>query len=298
MQAQLLEMISRQYGCATRAQILERVTRRQLDYLVTRRVLRRRWPGVYVAPWFAADWRTDAMAAVLSIGGAVLSHASAARLWGLPSIEDPRLHVTAPANTSPIRKGVVVHRSAQLPGHVERIGGIGVTTISRTLVDLSAHLAPTHLGFLLDQACNMKLVDYRSVDECLDVMITRGRWKIGAMRELLAVRCATESPLESFLERRVLRWIRAEGLPEPVKQLQVIAGGCRYRLDLAFEAEKVAVEAAGPHHLLLSTAARDRIRDVDLALEGWLVLHVHAGTDWSPFVRRLRTALAQRRLAM
>lgn len=81
------------------------------------------------------------MAAVLAFGPkAVLSHRSAAQLWGLMPRSPIAPEVTRPV---PVRKraGIVVHRSTLLPGEIEVELGIPLTSAARTQFDLAAVLS-------------------------------------------------------------------------------------------------------------------------------------------------------------
>jgi very-short-patch-repair endonuclease len=107
-------------------------------------------------------WHGRWMAAVLACGeGAVLSHGSAAALWGLlRPIEGPT-HVSIPTTSGRAkRQGICVHRSPSLaepspsPSSLPRRGGgrlltyrhnIPVTTVPRTIEDLRASSLPEYL---------------------------------------------------------------------------------------------------------------------------------------------------------
>lgn len=86
------------------------------------------------------------LAAVLTCGeGAVLSHQSAAALWGISPRCPPTVHVTVPShNGRRKRDGIRLHRSATLtPADVTRRRNIPVTTHARTLSDLGYGPEPT-----------------------------------------------------------------------------------------------------------------------------------------------------------
>ena len=81
----------------------------------------------------------------------------------------------------------------------------------------------------------------------------------------------SESPMES----RVRVTLVLGGLP-PQVQYPVVVNGRRYRLDLAYPAQRVAVEYDGAEHRLQARARRDLVREADLAAAGWLVLRFDA----------------------
>src|SRR3954452_12837484 len=81
---------------------------------VRRGWLRRLHRGVYLVGPLEAP-HTKAMAATLAAGrGAVLSHASAAQLWGLRPPHDGRVHVTLVGREGRHRRGLRVHTVANL----------------------------------------------------------------------------------------------------------------------------------------------------------------------------------------
>lgn len=288
----LLAVTQRQYGCITWSQALDLMTKTQFVYLIKKQAVTRVHPAVYIISGSTATWQQRAMAATLSLSDAMLSHRSAARLWGLHMVASEKISVTSSAKSSTYRQQVRLHQSEQIEGFATIRHGISVTTVARTLVDLSACLPEKKLAAALDQACNAKLVTHAEISNCLEQMTTQGRSGVTRLRRLLTGRTETDERLDSFLERKVLRWIRAADLPEPVGQFPVLANGNFYRLDLAYPEKKVVVEPDGPHHLLASVASDDRLRDVDLALAGWLVLHVSRETDREIFLTKLRQALA------
>jgi very-short-patch-repair endonuclease len=86
------------------------------------------------------------MAAVLACGPeAVLSHESAAVLWGISPNGPPAIHVTVPgAGGRKRRRGIVIHRSTTLGrDETTRRKNIPVTSRARTLRDLGFGPEPT-----------------------------------------------------------------------------------------------------------------------------------------------------------
>lgn len=293
----LMRIAGSQHGCITRTQALTVMSRGRLAYLIKTRVVERVHPGVFVVAGMPSTWEQRAFAAVLSIPGAALSHRSAARWQGVSYISSPCIEITVAPGRSKKRAGVLVHRSEQLEPYVIVHKGLRVTNIARSLVDSSATRTVKQLGAAVDQACNLKLVQLDEIRHCLDTMITKGRSRITLMREVLAARNISDEKLDSFLERRSLKWIRSSELPEPETQFPIFSNGSNYRLDIAYPDVKVAVEPDGPHHLLPSVAAYDRRRDADLGLDGWVVFHAYLETSEFEVLRFIRTAHHRRSAA-
>jgi hypothetical protein len=78
------------------------------------------------------------MAAVLACGpDAVLSHRSAAALWGLRADNRPKTDVSLPRPSARAKRAIEVHRSVTVtPADVTAEDGIPCTTLGRTLLDL------------------------------------------------------------------------------------------------------------------------------------------------------------------
>lgn len=95
--------------------------------------------GVYAVGHQVVSRRGLWMAATLALGPyAVLSHRSAAELWGMLRKPTGMPHVTIPrGGTTSKRKGIFVHTSTSIgPRHVSRRDCIPVTTPARTIADL------------------------------------------------------------------------------------------------------------------------------------------------------------------
>ncbi len=102
--------------------------------------------GVYAVGHVGLGRAGRFMAAVLAGGdGAVLSHGSAAVLWGLlaPSKVEGPDHISLPSTSGRRRRrGIVVHRTKLAPGDLTRRACIPVTNPSRTILDLRRTLEP------------------------------------------------------------------------------------------------------------------------------------------------------------
>jgi very-short-patch-repair endonuclease len=206
------------------------------------------------------------LAAVLASGsGAVLSHLSAATLWGLWKAER-HIHVSAPQDRRN-RKGVTVHRSTQLPStDVTRRHGIPVTRPPRTLLDLAEVTARRPLERALDEAQRLRLCP----EGDLRAGIAAHPGRIGAAR-LMAVldEHALGSTLtENDFEELFLAICDAHGLPRPRSQEWLMG----YRVDFLWREERLVVETDGrATHTTDRAFESDRARDNELGSAGWAV---------------------------
>ena len=76
-------------------------------------------------------------------------------------------------------------------------------------------------------------------------------------------------PVGTTLENRVTLWLYHRGV---LDQFHCRIG--KYRLDYAWPAKLIALEADGPHHWRPDVAVKDVIRDCWLRSQGWLVFRV------------------------
>jgi predicted transcriptional regulator of viral defense system len=117
-------------------------------------------PHVYRLAQFPALPHEDLYVAWLEVGTqAVISHDSAMALYDLSDLLPAQVHVTVPRTASRRRRGIRLH-TKQLSQHdVTRYEGLPVTTIQRTLVDVTAAgLADELVSLAIRQAVRRGLV--------------------------------------------------------------------------------------------------------------------------------------------
>jgi very-short-patch-repair endonuclease len=195
------------------------------------------------------------MAAVLACGAnAVLSHGSAAALWGIrPATSGLEVSVANGAKRRP--EGITVHRRHCLaPDEVTTHRGIPVTSPIRTLIDIAARLDREPLEAAINQADKLDLCDPEALRSALDD--AKGQPGVRALRTLLDRRTFTLT--DSELERRFLRIVRDLGLPLP--QTGVYVNG--FKVDFHWPELGLVVETDGLRfHRTPVEQARDRLRD-------------------------------------
>ena len=269
---------SRQYGLVSRLQALALgMTPDEIRYQLRSGRWVRVLPGVYRVNGAPLSWRARVMACCLAAGPeAVVSHRAAA-LWGLEGFEPPRIvDLTVPRGHRPRLPGARIHESLQYELAGRRVrDGIPVTGLPRTILDLCATVRVEGIALrALDDVDRRKLATWTELWECLVLHAGRGRRGVAAYRRLLEYRNGRTPPGGTFagLVRKLL--VDA-GLPEPVCEFPVVSGGRPYFLDLAYVDVKIDVECDGREgHLNARSFENDRIRNNNLALDGWLVLHV------------------------
>jgi very-short-patch-repair endonuclease len=261
-------LAGRQRTNVTHAQLVELGVRaRTIGAAVARGRLHRVHVGVYslVAP-SARPSGAGEQAALLACGAtATLSHRSAARWHGFRIAEPDLIHVTVVGDRR--RPGLRVHRTGQWQRHdVLRVGGIRVTSIARTVVDLSPHLNERALEHLLDEA-----VKRTSRARLHDALARRpAQPGTARLRHLLDPE-RPSSDTWSAAEERLLRLLRRAGIPSPEANVPI----GQYIPDLLWRAEGVIVEYdSRDYHSGDAARKRDARRHNDLQSWGYEVIHV------------------------
>jgi very-short-patch-repair endonuclease len=290
----------RQHGAVALAQALalglsNRQVRHRLE--AGRHVLLR--PGVVAPAGAPPTWLQIAMAATLAAGeGAVLSHASAAALRDLSVRDGEQIEISNVRARQHRLAGITAHRFVVLEPDRTTYQGIPVTTVARTIVDLSGRLGADALGRLLDEALRRRLVTIDSVVECLGRLAPAPGRRPSVVERVLAQRGADFDPGHSAFESRVLRALAAGGLPRPVVQHRLTVAGRRYRIDLAYPSERIAIELDGyEHHAGRSAFDADRARGNDIVGEGYALLRFTWAMSDEAIVAAVAAALRRSRAA-
>jgi very-short-patch-repair endonuclease len=253
---ELWVLARRQHWVVARSQLLELgFSRRWIQHRIAVGRLHPLHRGVYavgrphVTPY--GRW----MAAVLACGPeAVLSHESAAALWGIrPAASGLEVSVVTGAKRRP--EGITVHRRPSLrPGEVTTHRGIPVTSPTRTLIDIAVRLDREQLEAAINQADKLDLCDPEELRSALDEAV--GQPGVRVLRTVLDRRTFTLT--DSELERRFLRIVRALRLPKPETGVRVNG----FKVDFYWRDLGLVVETDGLRfHRTPAQQGRDRVRD-------------------------------------
>ena len=206
-------------------------------------------------------------AVILWKPAAVLSHTTAAWVWGL--LEDEPEIVEATVSPSVSVRGpswVRLHRRTDV--HAVRRKGLPVVPIEHCLIDVATTLDQLALEALFDAAIGTR-VNWRAVARLCER--SPGRHGIVAVREQLRTCC----PLtRSEPERLVARALSARNFP-----LEINARVGRYYGDLVCRRARVIVEIDGREfHTDPATFNNDRKRQNELVDDDWRILRYSAAT--------------------
>jgi len=254
--------------------------------------------GVFRLCGVTPTWATMAMAAVLAAGdGAVLSHRSAAVLWGLLDHHDEAgpLEITAPRIVR--LTGVTAHRHRLGPGEITRRDAIPVTAAERTLVDLAESVRnPDELGRLCDGMLRRRLVTVGRLHAVALEHAGPGRRQLLPMRVALAERVPGFDPGANAWEQRMDRMWDELGLPRSERQYRIRIGRRSYRVDRAIVDLKIAVEWDGlDPHAYRAQLHDDVRRRAELTAAGWRVLDFTPRSKPDLIARAVLAVVAERR---
>jgi very-short-patch-repair endonuclease/predicted transcriptional regulator of viral defense system len=211
------------------------------------------------------------MAAVLACGPeAVLSHRSAAALWGLREDSRSRIDVTAPGRRGRIPAGIDAHRHGSLgPADRTSVQGIPCTSVSRTLLDLAAVVSNRALRSAVKQAEVEGLFDLHEMNELL--ARSRGRRGVARLRTAIALHDPREQLTRRELEERLFDLCR--GLEQPEVNGHLVVNGISMMPDFLWRDARLIVEADSRRvHGTVTAFEEDRRRDQVLTGAGWTVI--------------------------
>ncbi len=266
--ARIAALAAKQYGHVTRTQLLKLgLGTRAISYRIAAGTLLPAHAGVYAVGHRRPEPAARAAAAVLACGpNAVLSHASAASLWGL----HPRW--TAPIEVTITRgdrrpPGIRTHRSRTMPRADIRLHlGIWVTSSARTLLDNAPRTPEKILTRQFNDARRAGIVHLGQLRELVERCPNHPGAK--RLRPLVEIERA---PTRSEFEDAFLAFASRFGLPQP--RINAHVGG--YEVDALFEPERLIVELDGyEFHRDRTSFAADRERDAEMLRLGFATVRI------------------------
>jgi very-short-patch-repair endonuclease len=258
MRAQLsiARLAARQHGVVARRQLTDLgLDRGHIGRALAAGHLLRMHRGVYAVGHRAVADHGRWMAATLASEG-VLSHRSAAALWGLPLNDNGLTRVTTPTDRRHAR--IDAHRADLHPRDRTVRHGIPVTTVARTLADLAHSLDDESLHRVVREA---QFRDRFDDDSVKDALSRRPARRLTAYLDDPTV-------TQTDLEDRFLRICRRYRIPTPLTQ-----HGARPRVDFCWPDRSLVVEVDGWHaHRTRVAFQDDRTNTNLLQLAGNVVL--------------------------
>jgi len=253
------------------------VDRRRLNRAAAAGLVRQLHPQVFQFVAASATARSAIRAAVWQVAEARASHESALLLHGVERIPFA-VAVTVPSGGTHCTEGIRVHRASDLhESHLDVVDGIPTTTIERAVVDVATVFSPSRLGVLIDDlTITRRMTSVGAISSVLWQVNRRGRAHVARLAPLLDARGPSEPAPRSRLERRVDDLLARSSLPRPLPEHPLPSSG-RYEgfVDRAWPDAMLILEVDGrAWHAREASMARDRARDREASLHGWLTLRV------------------------
>lgn len=271
--AEVVGLAERQHGVVGREQLLGLgLGRDAIGHRIRSGRLHRLHPGVYAVGHRVISTRGRWMAAVLASGPeAVLSHRSAAALWGIRSNHSGPIDTTSPRKTKS-RGSIRRHEGRLPPDEVTIHDGIPITTVPRTIFDLAA-IQPQAVEPALRQAEYLRLYDSLSLLDLLDRY--PGHRGNRAVRAALARLKETPGRTRSTLEERFVAFLDRYDLPRPHFNDWLTVGPDRFQADCLWPDQRLIVELDSWSAHGTRTAFRtDKARDRKLAVAGYTTTRI------------------------
>jgi predicted transcriptional regulator of viral defense system len=270
----IAELAARQHGVVELRQLTDLgLAVQAVDKRVASGRLHRVHQGVYAVGHSLLSINGHRMAAVLACGPeAVLSHRSAAALWGIRRDGRNRIDVTAPGRRGRHPEGIDAHRHGSLRApDIAEVERIPCTSVARTLLDMAAVVTMRELRNAVTQAEVQRIFDLGEVEELLGR--SRGRRGVARMRLVIAEYDPREEMAREELERRFLALCKECGLPMPEVNPPLLLEGVPIEPDFLWRDARLIVETDGRRtHGTPTAFERDRRRDQHLKRTGWEVI--------------------------
>ena len=261
--ARIASLAAKQHGHITYQQLIALgLTRRQIALRIKKGQLIPVHRGVYAVGHPRPEGIARAAAAVLACGpDAVLSHLSAAAVWGLGT-RWPTIHeVTVPARRRP--SGIWIHVHPILDSRdIRKHRGIRLTSPARTVLDIAPRQTDSGRQRAVSEAVLKKLM---RTDHLADAL---NRYPHHPGASLLR---HPADPTRSEFERRFPPFCKRHNLPTPQMNAQVVG----YEVDALFVAERVIVELdSWEFHKDRRAFERDRERDAATLLADHVTIRI------------------------
>ena len=267
----LADLADQQHGAVALWQLVELgLPVKWVEHQVAMKRLHRVFRGVYCVGHAKLTREGRLMAGVLACGpNAVLSHWSAAALWGLLQTNRAVIDVVVAGHrTGP--KLVRPHRVRGLDPRDRTIrDGIPITTVPRTLLDLATVANERQLRRAVNEAVRARWLYATAIEDILHRH--KGRQGIKRLRAATAALNPGTHRTRSDLEDAFLTLCRKHRLPTPDSNTEVEG----FEVDIHFPGTNLIVELDSyEYHRTPEEFDSDRRKDAALKRKGYEVLRV------------------------
>jgi hypothetical protein len=204
--------------------------------------------------------------------GGVISHWTAARLWGGVVPDSDWVHISFMRDVRFRLRGVKPHRFRHRLD-IKRRHGLPVTSPGQTFCHLARYLGLVDLVALGDRLVKKGRCTPTELVHYADA------WPGQCRHEALRAARLVRERVDSVPETALLLLMVLAGLPEPQVDIRIYDadGNLRYRIDLGFEQVRLAIEYDGRWHDTDEQREHDDARRTDLSTDDdWTFVIVRA----------------------
>ena len=228
-------------------------------------------------------------AVLLAPEGAIISHFTAARMWGGRVPDNEWTHVSFMRDVRFRVRGIKPHRYRRRLD-IRKRHGLEVTSPEQTFCDMARYLGLVDLVALGDSLVRKKrfspehLVQYAQA------------WSGQFASEVVTAARLVRSNVDSSPETALRVLMVLAGFPEPEIDIHIdeADGTTRYRIDMGYKRARLAIEYDGKWHDTLEQRAKDESRRTELEVEDDWTFVIVTGDDLygdtEGLVQRLRAA--------
>ena len=234
-------------------------------------------------------------AALLAVGSsAVLSHRSAAAVWGLAELDPSMVDVTVPIRRPRAREGVRLHRVTRLdPADATTRSNLRVTSLARTALDFASQASSSERHHAFAEA----RAKHRLTDPALHKALDRLPTNHPGAAIVRAMLATGDTYDRSKAERIMRKLCRQAQLPQPLVNRPLHG----FLVDFLWPNENLILEVDGHGtHGTRQAFENDRRRDQVHAANGYVVIRVtweQLQNEPLAVIARIAQALAHRRAA-
>jgi very-short-patch-repair endonuclease len=225
----------------------------------------RKYRGVYAYGLPYLSQKGEWMAALLAAGdGAALAGMCSASMLKITKLQPREIEVIVPGNRRP-QAGFRLRTCRNLSAlDIVIVDRIPVTTVARTLVDLSDDKDTDDLALMIHEAAYLGIFSPQATRAAMQR--ANGRRNLDRLDEALRLHASGSAGTRSRLEKRFRRLVKGAGLPAP--RSNTFVNG----FEVDFYWPGLCVEVDGGHHARPRSKVDDRIRDAALRAAGYVVL--------------------------
>lgn len=265
---QIAALAGRQHGVVTVAQLLAAgLDRNAIARRVAQGRLIRISSGVYAVGHAGLSREGRCMVGVFLGGaGAALGHRSAATSWRVNRRAEKLIEVVTTCRPRK-RPAIVFHHVRSLdPRDIVLRNGVPVTTVPRTLVDLSDVLTKFQLANVVHEAAFRRLFNLEATRSAM--ARANGRHHLDVLDRAIDLHLSGSAGTKSDLEDTFLALLARGAVAEPLVNTHLL----NEEVDFHWPDSRLVVEVDGHGHKRPPTKEHDIRRDAKLTEAGWKVL--------------------------